>query len=110
MSYTGSIADEYRRHEFVHRDLKLENIMLESRENYVIKLVDFGFAEKINYKELVSKAGTPGYIPPEIFKNHPYTSKGDIFSMGVIIFSVCVCCVDSRCFKATHRLRLRTIS
>ena len=76
------------RYEFVHRDLKLENIMLESKENYIIKLVDFGFAEKVNYKELVSKAGTPGYIPPEIFKNHPYTPKGDIFSMGIIIFSV----------------------
>jgi serine/threonine protein kinase len=78
------------RHEYVHRDLKLENIMIESKETYLVKLVDFGFAERINYKELVSKAGTPGYIPPEIFKNQPYTSKGDIFSMGVIIYSVLI--------------------
>ena len=55
---------------FVHRDLKLENIMLASRnrEDIQLKLVDFGFAEVINAKELKSKAGTPGYIAPEVFK------------------------------------------
>lgn len=62
--------------------------MMKSRDNYIIKLVDFGFAEPINHKELVSKAGTPGYIPPEIFKLHPYTDKGDVFSVGVIFYSV----------------------
>ncbi|CAD8058391.1 unnamed protein product [Paramecium primaurelia] len=74
--------------EFVHRDLKLENIMMKSRDQYIIKLVDFGFAEPINHKELVSKAGTPGYIPPEIFKLFPYTDKGDVFSVGVIFYSL----------------------
>ena len=58
---------------FVHRDLKLENIMMESNENLQIKLVDFGFAEEINEKELLSKAGTPGFLAPEIFRGHPYT-------------------------------------
>lgn len=62
--------------------------MLTAAEDYVVKLVDFGFAEPINDKELVSKAGTPGYIPPEIFKLHPYTAKGDVFSLGVIFYSV----------------------
>jgi serine/threonine protein kinase len=51
-------------------------------------LVDFGFAEKINDKELVSKAGTPGFIPPEVFKLQPYSAKGDIFSLGVIFYTV----------------------
>lgn len=73
---------------FVHRDLKLENIMLRDKGTWDIKLVDFGFAEPINDKELVSKAGTPGYIPPEIFKLNPYTAKGDVFSVGVIFYSL----------------------
>lgn len=64
--------------------------MLNRKDGYDIKLVDFGFAEPINHKELVSKAGTPGYIPPEIFKLHPYTDKGDVFSVGVIFYSVCL--------------------
>lgn len=54
---------------FVHRDLKLENIMMETKDSMHIKLVDFGFAEKINEKELLSKAGTPGFLAPEIFKS-----------------------------------------
>jgi serine/threonine protein kinase len=57
-----------------------------------VKLVDFGFAEPINDKELVSKAGTPGYIPPEIFKLHPYLAVGDVFSLGVIFYSVVTIC------------------
>jgi serine/threonine protein kinase len=73
---------------FVHRDLKLENIMLESKNSLNTKLVDFGFAEPINEFELISKAGTPGYIPPEIFKLAPYTAKGDVFSVGIIFYSL----------------------
>ena len=62
--------------------------MMNAKDSYDIKLVDFGFAEPINHQELVSKAGTPGYIPSEIFKLHPYTDKGDVFSVGVIFYSV----------------------
>jgi serine/threonine protein kinase len=76
------------RNNIVHRDLKLENIMLAEKNTLEIKLVDFGFAELINERELVSKAGTPGYIPPEVFKMMPYTAKGDVFSIGVIFYSV----------------------
>jgi len=39
-------------------------------------------------KELVSRAGTPGFIAPETFKLHPYGVKGDVFSLGVIFYSV----------------------
>ncbi len=62
--------------------------MLKQLNSLEVKLVDFGFAEPINDKELVSKAGTPGYIPPEIFKLHPYLAVGDVFSLGVIFYSV----------------------
>ncbi|CAD8058304.1 unnamed protein product [Paramecium sonneborni] len=71
---------------FVHRDLKLENIMMESKDHFHIKLVDFGFAEEINEKELISKAGTPGFLAPEIFRGYPYTQKGDVFSAGCILY------------------------
>lgn len=53
---------------YVHRDLKLENIMICKKDLWDIKLVDFGFTEPINETELISKAGTPGYIAPEIFR------------------------------------------
>jgi serine/threonine protein kinase len=37
---------------------------------------------------LLGKAGTPGYIPPEIYFNKPFTTKGDIFGLGVVLFSI----------------------
>ena len=36
----------------------------------------------------MSKAGTPGYIAPEVFENKAYTEKGDVFSLGVIFYSL----------------------
>lgn len=64
-----------------------------------IKLIDFGFSEKINKVKLVSRAGTPGFLPPELFKLHPYTDKGDIFSLGVILYCLIV---GSTPFKAEN--------
>ena len=39
---------------FVHRDLKLENVMISSFDPIQIKLIDFGFSEKINRTRLTS--------------------------------------------------------
>jgi serine/threonine protein kinase len=36
-------------------------------KNDIIFYKDFGFSEKVNFTQLLSKAGTPGYIPPELF-------------------------------------------
>lgn len=73
---------------FAHRDIKLENILLAEKNSLETKIVDFGFAELINRLELQSKTGTPGYIPPEVFDNLPFTEKGDVFSLGVIVYSM----------------------
>lgn len=64
--------------------------MMVSTESYDIKIIDFGFAEKVNRHKLVSRAGTPGFLPPELFKLSPYTEKGDIFSLGIILYSLLV--------------------
>ncbi|EGR34230.1 protein kinase domain protein [Ichthyophthirius multifiliis] len=70
----------------VHRDIKLENIIFINKAQLDLKVIDFGFAQNINYQKLDSKAGTPGFLPPELFKNLPYTEKGDVFSLGVILY------------------------
>lgn len=50
----------------LHRDIKLENILIKSKTNLEIRIIDFGFGieqSKINEKVL---CGTPQYLAPEI--------------------------------------------
>jgi serine/threonine protein kinase len=64
-------------------------------------LIDFGFAEKINSTKLVNRSGTPGFLPPELFKLHPFLDKGDVFALGVMLFCMLT---GNSCFKAsTHK-------
>jgi serine/threonine protein kinase len=53
-----------------------------------VKLIDFGFAERVNYQRLICRAGTPGYIAPELFRGKPYTEKADVYSLGIVLYSV----------------------
>jgi len=74
----------------VHRDLKLENILVETNSdknnNLVIKLIDFGasnfFKKNLN---LSLKIGTPYYIAPEVL-DKSYSYKCDLWSCGVIMY------------------------
>jgi len=73
----------------VHRDLKLENILVEKCDkdnNLVIKLIDFGassfFKKNLN---LSLKIGTPYYIAPEVL-DKSYNYKCDLWSLGVIMY------------------------
>lgn len=77
-----------------HRDMKMENIVVDSEFN--LKIIDFGFStdifdkagEKILHKDFV---GTEKYRAPELNENKPYHSdKADIFTLGVILFSMLI--------------------
>jgi serine/threonine protein kinase len=71
----------------VHRDLKPENLLLTSEKNdFDIKVVDFGFATEVNGNNLVDQYGTPGYIAPEILLGTPYGKSVDMWSFGVILY------------------------
>ncbi|CAG9333935.1 unnamed protein product [Blepharisma stoltei] len=70
----------------VHRDIKLQNIFMVSKNNDTeIKLGDFGLS-CINTEKLTQICGSPGFTAPEILKRDIYGSKVDVFSVGIVLF------------------------
>ena len=77
-------------HSIIHRDLKPANILIKD-ESY--KIADFGFAKFYNegadlaqiHQSLV---GSPIYMCPEILNGNTYSTKSDVWSMGVIFYQM----------------------
>lgn len=81
----------------IHRDIKPENIILatpspsSSSSSLTVKLVDFGFATieteatRQPSKQLV---GSPGYFAPEVLKDRSYSTKCDLWSLGVVLYII----------------------
>merc|ERR1712080_347609 len=71
----------------VHRDLKLENILIDDQLN--LKVADFGFACYKSIDTLKSYRGTMTYMAPEIKEGKQYKgTEVDLFSIGVIPFII----------------------
>jgi len=80
----------------MHRDLKPDNIILKKKgvlmRDNILKLVDFGLATYQDVDEyLFKRCGTPGFVAPEVInakrgENVKYTTKCDVFSVGIIFF------------------------
>ena len=73
----------------VHRDLKLENILLDKNEN--VKLCDFGFTREYEGKSsyLQTFCGTVCYSAPEMLRGEKYAGeKVDVWSLGIILYAL----------------------
>jgi len=66
---TQAIAHLHGR-SIVHRDIKLENILID--ENKKVKIIDFGFGCITANRKLDFFCGTPSYMPPEIVQKIDY--------------------------------------
>lgn len=75
------------RRNVVHRDLKPENILFaDTSEDALIKVADFGFAQKVMTAGLATDCGSPWYVAPEILTGIRYESSVDMWSIGVITY------------------------
>ena len=74
----------------IHRDLKLENILLDEKNH--VKLSDFGFSTLIESESMISRSritGTLKYMAPElILEKTDYDEKVDVYAFGVVVYLI----------------------
>lgn len=83
-----AMKDVHQTSRVVHRDIKPDNILVTPRG--AIKVIDFGLSKPFfDGDELFRTAcGSVDYASPELLLRKPYTTKTDVWSMGVCLFAM----------------------
>ncbi|KAF2202338.1 Pkinase-domain-containing protein [Delitschia confertaspora ATCC 74209] len=71
-----------------YRDLKPENILIDAEGH--LKLVDFGFAKKVENRETYTLCGTPEYLAPEVIRNTGHGTAVDWWAFGILVYEFLV--------------------
>ena len=67
-----------------HRDLKSANVFL--NKDGTAKLGDMNVSKVAKKGLLYTQTGTPYYASPEVWRDQPYDSKSDIWSLGCVLY------------------------
>ncbi|CAE5964553.1 unnamed protein product [Arabidopsis arenosa] len=75
-----------------HRDLKLENTLLDGSAAPRVKICDFGYSKSgVLHSQPKTTVGTPAYIAPEVLSKKEYDGKiADVWSCGVTLYVMLV--------------------
>ena len=108
----------------IHRDLKLQNIILSFENNEIndetnyemkekLKLIDFGFSKILPHNEKTNESyGTLCYISPEIINHDYYNYKEDIWNFGIIGYFFLTHnfpFFDNKCINCSHSEKILNI-
>jgi len=91
-----TINDLHTKYNIIHGDISLCNILVKNNNNHkfpLIKFIDFGMSEIIKYERNsyllhYKPCVTAYYKAPEIVFHHPYNHSIDLWSMGVMMYTL----------------------
>ncbi|CAG8443394.1 4108_t:CDS:10 [Diversispora eburnea] len=106
-----------RSQNLIHRDIKPQNLLLlppspdkEKRSTVgspdlpILKIADFGFARSLPSTNLAETlCGSPLYMAPEILRYEKYDAKADLWSVGAVLYEMCV---GKQPFRASNHFEL----
>ncbi|TNJ30039.1 Kinase, NEK [Giardia muris] len=73
----------------LHRDIKPQNILIGEGDR--IKVMDFGISrESATFMIANTTMGTPSYLAPEVLQDKPFSTKSDIWALGLTILELCM--------------------
>ncbi|SCV99801.1 LAFE_0B02806g1_1 [Lachancea fermentati] len=76
----------YGHYKIIHRDIKPSNVLISSKG--FVKICDFGVSKKLINSIADTFVGTSTYMSPERIQGSVYTTKGDVWSLGLMIIEL----------------------